>query len=913
VRQNLSLLKTGKRIFLKGIALFGLSLLASCSSTKDTAADRGMQNLTARYNILYNARILIDESERSLTAAFRDDYTRLIPVFSEPSETLAETESQDLDKAIGKLNVIISEKASSQYVDDAYFLIAKANHLKAQFFNAAEFFDYLYRTYPDDKEKNMMALAWKARSLIALENYIEAGSTLDSAEKYMGSKSKAAPAIYASRAQLHIIGRQDSIAVTFLEKARKLTRDKALKLRWTFLLAQLHELNGDPLVAQQLYTSVIRSNAPFDLAFNAQLNRIALQKDDDSRGTDAVTKLAALLKEDKNKAFQDQIYFEIGKAYARQKDFEKAVESFRTSLRTNTGNPEQKGLTFLSLAELYFSQSRYEVAKRYYDSTLQVLPETHPRYQIVHKTTLNLDLLTTRLTAIAKEDTLQMLAALPEPEREERIAELVRISAVSNLTDPKGTYSDVSVVNPANYPAMTGGKFYFNNTAALSQGFSDFKRRWGNRRLEDNWRTGQKSSAQMASNVTTASPGAVQTGSIAGNPSGLSEAELRADYLRNLPLTPELRAASDRRIMRAYDEVAGFYRDVLGDDQQAILTYTEMLRRFPRTDNTPAIYYNLYRLYSQSDREKALEVKNILLTQFPETPFAKTILDPDYGRKLNDRELAINQAYNGVYRLFEEGKYAETLSGIKQVTDQFPNSHLAPQLAYLEAISIGHLQKLPAFESRLKDLIATYPADSLITPLARLHLQYIENNRQKLSERPYAIVESDGSEPRWIEEPVSKELTATRDETADKPIDKPALVPVIKEQELASNRFNLADSAGYYFVVNVLDPRSNLNSSRFGIGQFNRTKYRPASIKHQLKRINNQNQLIFVGLFNNKEAAFAYYREIMPLMNQIMKVPADRYNAFIITQEDFEKLGDLKSLEEYIKFYHNTLNERTKE
>ena len=71
--------------------------------------------------------------------------------------------------------------------------------------------------------------------------------------------------------------------------------------------------------------------------------------------------------------------------------------------------------------------------------------------------------------------------------------------------------------------------------------------------------------------------------------------------------------------------------------------------------------------------------------------------------------------------------------------------------------------------------------------------------------------------------------------------------------------------------------------------------------------------MIFVGLFNNKEAAFAYYGEIMPLMNQIMKVPADRYNTFIITQEDFEKLGDLETLEEYIKFYHNTLNERTKE
>ncbi|HEY0897431.1 MAG TPA: tetratricopeptide repeat protein [Sphingobacteriaceae bacterium] len=907
-------MKTGKRIFLKGCALFGLALLASCSSSKDTAVGRGMQNLTARYNILYNARILIDESQRQLEDAYRDDYTRLIPVFKEPSGEPAGTGDKDLDKAIAKLNVIVSEKASSQYVDDAYFLIARANHLKSGFFTAAELFDYLYRSYPDDREKTLMRLAWKARALTALRNYAEAGTALDSAEKYLKPKSKAAPSVYAARAQLYLIGHQDSLAMAYLEKARKLTRDKSLKLRWTFLLAQLRELNGDPASAQRLYTAVIRSNAPFSLAFNAQLNRIALQQENDPRETNGrVSKLTALLKQDKNKAFQDQIYYEIGKAYLGQDDLEKAVESFNRSLQKSTENREQRGLSYLSLAELYFSTSRYPTARLYYDSTLSVLPADHPQYAGIHKKAANLDLLTSQLSVIAREDTLQMLASLPGPDRESRIADLIKMNSGSTRAEP-ANIAFSPAAETSFQPAVSEGKFYFNNSMALSQGLSEFKRRWGNRKLEDNWRTSQKSSAQMTNISTMAppSPDDVRPAAGAGNERTADPEALRQEYLRDLPVTPALKAASDRRIENAYQQIAGFYRDILEDRQQAILTYRQLLRRLPESGNRAAVYYNLYRLYSETDSAvRADEIKKILLTQFPGTPYAQTILDPEYGQKQNDREAALNQAYDQAYALFEAGKYDDALSQVSQVKAQFPENRLMPQLAYLEALSTGHLQRLPAFEARLNDIITAFPADSLVTPLVKLHLDYIEKNRGILAARPYAILKADGSESRWVEEPAPETKVVN---AADRPVVPKAASAIPENVPVpAGSRFALTDTATCYFVVNVKDGRANLNSSRFGLGQFNRTKFASAAIKHQLKRVNNQNQLIFVGPFRNKAAALAYFREITPLMKQIMKVPADRFNTFIITQEDFGKLEEQEDLDQYIEFYQNTLNERITE
>jgi tetratricopeptide (TPR) repeat protein len=86
--------------------------------------------------------------------------------------------------------------------------------------------------------------------------------------------------------------------------------------------------------------------------------------------------------------------------------------------------------------------------------------------------------------------------------------------------------------------------------------------------------------------------------------------------IQNLPLTPVLLAQSNKRIFDAYLDIANFYRDVLDDKKEAIAAYELLLSRFPDNDNTPAIYYNLYRCIAKanvpasSDKYKNLLVKN---------------------------------------------------------------------------------------------------------------------------------------------------------------------------------------------------------------------------------------------------------------------------------------------------------------
>ena len=76
-------------------------------------------------------------------------------------------------------------------------------------------------------------------------------------------------------------------------------------------------------------------------------------------------------------------------------------------------------------------------------------------------------------------------------------------------------------------------------------------------------------------------------------------------------------------------------------------------------------------------------------------------------------------------------------------------------------------------------------------------------------------------------------------------------------------------------------------------------------IKHQLKSISNQNQLIFVGPLSGKEAAISYLAKISTLMKDIMKIPVNKYAVFIIYDQNLEKIIDMETLGEYLEYYKN--------
>ena len=84
-----------------------------------------------------------------------------------------------------------------------------------------------------------------------------------------------------------------------------------------------------------------------------------------------MTGCLSLLKDPNNKEFKDQIYYQVAELIMADKNIDAAIKYYKLSVRYSLKNQNQKGLSYLRLAEIDFkNKADYVSAKKYYDSTL---------------------------------------------------------------------------------------------------------------------------------------------------------------------------------------------------------------------------------------------------------------------------------------------------------------------------------------------------------------------------------------------------------------------------------------------------------------------------------------------------------------------------------------------------------------
>jgi len=924
--------KYSNKAIIPFLFISGLFFLYGCVANKDTAIDRKFQNLTARYNYIYNSNVLLTEYNEGLLQSYADDYEKILPVYLDPEPQINLILSpappiKQLDDVITKGQTIINDKSFSNYIDNAYMLMGKANYLKGNYFIASEYFDYVAKTYSQDLKTFIMAMNWKARSQMELNNMLVADKILDTMLRAVDNYKKDLAEPLATTAQMRIYQKRNKEAILLLENAVRLGDDKQLRIRWRYILAQLQEKENDLQSAFINYTKVENSNAPFEMYFHANLQRIKLRALISGYKVDEDKALLALLKDDKNEDYTDQIYYQVGELFSKEEKFEKAEENYLKSIQKSTKNQNQKALSYLRVADLNFKVFRnYIKAKTYYDSTVTTLPKNFPDYDNIVKKADNLKYLTDRYTIISKEDTAQMIARLPETERQAKVKNYLTPKVeVVNLSNP--SFGNQNVNNP-DFPNQTlnpakptqGNTFYFNNNAAISAGFADFKKRWGNRPMEDNWRQSQRSSAQENAQIMTG-------GNVANNitpangtitASAADQTSLEKQYLDALPTSPELISASNQKIIDAYFEIASFYQQELNDKDEANKVYQELLTRFPQNNHLAAIYYSLHLNYKGIDENKSNTYRQLVLNNFAGSNYAKTILDPSFSAKQTEKENIANNNYNVAFDAYAKKEYPNVIKQANDNISAFPDNDLAPQYAYLKAIAVGRTSTLDPLLAAFNSIVNSYPNDLIVTPLVRDHLKYIDANLDEFKQRPVALIDFDANEPRFVTQAdpieVNKPLSRPKNINAadeEKPkdatvkmIEKPVEIPAeVKPAETVKpvSIFSAAKSDEYYYVIDVADATLTLSSSRFGIGQFNRGNYPDNDLAHKLIELDND-QLIYITSFIDLEDAKIYESSITSQLKSIMKVPANLYKGFIISKENFEKLNSRDRINEYLEF-----------
>ncbi len=899
--------------------VYGL-IFSSCLFAQETpgAFNRGMQNLTAHYNIYYNANEILKTSESNIRAAGIDDYNRLLDIYPIATEEISNSETAKLDLVITKANTIALEKFSSRWVDDAYLLLARAEYWKLNYYNASEYFNYVNINFPKDIENRKLALIWQARSMMALYKYKDADTAIN--EAYELETKKYDADMYSANAQLLIYAKDFEKAEKDLKLAIKLTNEPYFKIRWRYILAQLQVLNKKPEEAYVNFLAVTRSNSSFELSFQAELNRIELQEVKSGSKNSRIAALQRLLKEDKNLLYRDQIYYNLANVYNNEQQLELAEENYKKSVSVSSQNNTQKGLSYLSLSELKFNKLKdYAAAKNYYDSTLLFLPKTYPGYEILAKKAENLQYLADRMVIIAEQDTLLALAALSPDDREEKLTAMANSQiqketvANKNKADFSGSYQEnlnFEQTATTNNP----GSFYFNNPSAISQGLNEFKSRWGNRKLQDNWRRSGSSPSLEAIATANLKSQPIDPDQ---NPFATTITSnidtLKKNFAQNLPLSAEQKKLSETKIIDAYVEVANFYKEVIEDNNEAINTFELLLKRFPENKYLDNIYFQLYRLYDPVNKERSAYYKNLLFKQFPTSVYAKSLTDPDFGREDELSIAKVERLYTEIYNFYTAKNYANVITAVDSAKNNLEQPNYASaKFDYLKALAIGFTKPVDDLVVSLQAIETDYPTDTLVVPRVKDQLAFIEKNKDIFNKRSIALV-ANNNEGSFVavtltEPVIAKETPKTEGTT---PVEKPVveevvLTPPKPETTIAPTpgvvTFNKNIRIKHYIVVDVLDAKQNIAQAFASLTQYFYLNFEPGKIQLNLRLIGN-NKLIIAGTFDEKNKSAAVLKELQAKLPDLMKLPEEKYTSFIISEPNLQLTNTPETLAQYLKYY----------
>jgi len=428
-------------IYRVGFTLIFFVGLLSCSVEKNTSLSRNFHNLTAHYNVYFNGYESYKRGLEKARSTVRNDYNRILPVFLFEDEAVNSAVTADMKRAIDKATKVITfhsitakpkvkegnQSAKDQefydkneynkWVDDSYMLMGKAYMYQGEFFLAAEAFKHIMITFPQE-DIRYAAMTWLARSYIMVGENREAERILitladegEYPEEYLAD-------LHTTLSKLHIAQQDHRKAAQELELAlAQKGIHKEEKVRYTYILAQLYEETEQNSLALEKYKRVTRYNPTYEMAFNARVSMAEVYETGLQKSGDLKKLLNKMLRDSKNTEYKDQIYFALGNIAMEEGDKEQAIEYYQLSVSTSVQNQYQKGYSALTLAQIYYEEPEYLLSAAYYDSAVSFLDRDYPGYAGLASLSASLDDLVYNYNFYEMEDSVQMLAALPEEQR----------------------------------------------------------------------------------------------------------------------------------------------------------------------------------------------------------------------------------------------------------------------------------------------------------------------------------------------------------------------------------------------------------------------------------------------------------------------------------------------------------------
>jgi hypothetical protein len=782
---------------------------------------RFTQNNFTRYNYFFNGNNKINLVLERAKANQADDFSKLLSYYPYSLENTS-AQKVELDSVIYKSTAgILLHDLRNDWIDDEYLLMGKAYFLRKDFDSAAATFQFIqYNLFPRKKdeddnrvvgskefsagssvsiansEKQSLvkkitgkppsrndALVWLARTLIEQNEMGDAAGLIQTLKNDPQLPPRLVNDLDDINAYWFFKQNIYDSAAVYLEKGLSNTANKQDKARSEFLLAQLYEQIGNYEKAGEYYSkSSLHTTVPM-MDIYAQMNNAKMRRGNDPKELDkGIDNLVKLTKKDNFDSYRDILFFASGDLAMLKPDTNQAVQFYNKSYQLNESNVTFKNKAFLKLADIAYQRKQYEQSFAFYDSLqsgdTSLAEETLAEIQTRRN---SLSKIVEQIVIINKQDSVQAIARMNEPERTAFVKKLSKklrkARGLKEEDNSGGNDVPITFSKDANAPTdlfansnNSKGEWYFYNSSAKAKGFTEFKRRWGTRANADNWR--RKGALQNASNTQPAqnalasnmNPDAVDEPLLAepatqdggnnntmqynkgkngglksktpANKGGENEqnnvdqqpADISFEGLMSgLPLTPEQVNESNHKIANSLFTLGKLFQEELEDYGTAVDKYETSLTRFPDSMYNGELYANLVFCYTKLGDMAAVEkYKKLLNTKMPASDWAKKIRNPKNAGTVDRKDAAGTRRYEEIYLKFIEGNFATALADKQKADSLYGKSYWSPQLLYIEAVYYVKEKNDSTAIATLRNIGQLYPksklkakADRMIDVLSR--------------------------------------------------------------------------------------------------------------------------------------------------------------------------------------------------
>lgn len=505
-------------------------------------------------------------------------------------------------------------------------------------------------------------------------------------------------------------------------------------------------------------------------------------------------------------------------------------------------------MSYEKLGDIAFFDKEFVPAQKYYDSCARFMPEDYPNAEIIKNKSEKLFDLVKALEIATFEDSVGRIAKLSTKDRENFLKETLKQMRIDIQAAKEKEAAKLLELQSNSAPNnnTNANKFIFNNPKLRETGFNEFKKLWGARDNEDDWRRSYKlASANSNSNLDS-------TENIAGQAS--RDSLSIEGLLKNIPLSDSAFSQSQLRLIEALYTSGILYKEVLSENDLAEKQFESVLalRLSNITDLSAA--FQLYRL---NENNKTIEkYKSYILDKYPTSDVAKFFLDPDFYIKQKKNQ---EEAQKDYLKLLDQYKLKafQTVFNLSQ--------------AIIE-----------------KDLSNAYRSEYML--LNVLAMGQLTENKSTLIPKLNLIIE---------EKPQTEQATRAKE-----------MLEIIqigysKNEEINFNKnyfFNFVSDVPQYIIV-LPDEDEDTDYSKGVISDFVSKKFKSSKLRVSAKITISEKSFILVQEFPSITLANNFIDSFKAGFELLDELQDNKI--YIITQENLKKLIETAKFEEYKLFYND--------